>query len=1202
ENEVKVTGTPLYGSEPETKADSAEHGFETATYAVGNLIKTSRQSNDEYSSGQTAQFYISNIKNSGNVPLSNFNIIDTIPNAIDLKSITSGVYNQSGLLNIYYKSNKKDWTLWRDDISRSSSTTLNTGDLGFGSNEYVTHVKWDFGTVESGFSNTSNINVSGEILDIIRTAGGIAVRTEASITNEADLFATDDEGNSLSDHAEVTIEVVDPKPWLDPSKTRLGKSAYYDEERVSFELTLKNHNYATGDLDDPAFIDILPQELEDIQIESCSVSPAPTFTTYKKTIAGVERDLFKWTFTGKQLEPGEAIDITYSGKIKDGTLVGHVDNIMYMTITDDFKASSKESDVLDMDNDANTDYLVQSEASFFVKFVGTLSSDKWLNGELDSGWSKYPSQGKTLPGGIADYQLKVRNTDSNGPIGNIVVIDILPYIGDIGLLDTKARESQWRPYLVNEIKIVSLPAGADADEIKLYYSTSDSPDLSQLYNPLNKNNSGWSETPPEDITTVKSLKFDFGSIELNVNEEIVLEWPMRAPAGSPVNEPTWNSFGYGATYPDENGPEPFLPSEPIKVGYFIQPDPSSTVNLGDYVWEDMNKNGIQDADEPGINGVLVELLDNAGNPVDGKYTRTGFDQNDNPGYYLFPNLSGGNYKVKFTVPDGYEISLQNQGGDDALDSDINVTGSDAGITDVISLDGTNDNLDADAGLYRVGRIGDLVWNDKDTDGIKDSGEPGLEGIRVNLYDDTHTLLGHRTTSAIGLYEFTDLDPGQYYIEVISNGQYKISPAYSGSNTSKDSNIDTDGKSELITLTSGENNPTMDAGMYLGSIGDFVWHDMDADGLQESESGIEGITVNLYKDGIPTESTTTNNSGYYVFDDLFPAAYIVEFIKNGYDKYSPQYVGSDDTVDSNGYPTGVDIGKSESYALEAGERINTIDQGLYNLASLGDLVWNDINHNGEQDSGEPGVENISVSLYDSGDTLIETLTTGLNGFYKFTDLEPGTYYVQFVIPADYVATTQNQGNDNEDSDINTLGRTDTITLKSGDHITNVDAGIHRAILGDFVWEDLNADGVQNDGNTGINDVTVNLCDKDKNLISSTKTARKNGKDGYYEFADLLPDEYIVQFVTPSGYFMVDQGQGSEDTVDSDYGADSYTGVIDIEAGEVDNTIDAGYYRTASLGNYVWNDLNLDGIQDTGEPSVAGVTVVLKQGSTIITDTT
>ena len=123
---------------------------------------------------------------------------------------------------------------------------------------------------------------------------------------------------------------------------------------------------------------------------------------------------------------------------------------------------------------------------------------------------------------------------------------------------------------------------------------------------MNKNNSGWSETPPEDITTVKSLKFDFGSIELNVNEEIVLEWPMRAPAGSPVNEPTWNSFGYGATYPDENGPEPFLPSEPIKVGYFIQPDPSSTVNLGDYVWEDMNKNGIQDADEPGINGVLVD--------------------------------------------------------------------------------------------------------------------------------------------------------------------------------------------------------------------------------------------------------------------------------------------------------------------------------------------------------------------------------------------------------------------------------------------------------------------------------------------------------------------------------------------------------------------------------------------------------------------
>ena len=64
-------------------------------------------------------------------------------------------------------------------------------------------------------------------------------------------------------------------------------------------------------------------------------------------------------------------------------------------------------------------------------------------------------------------------------------------------------------------------------------------------------------------------------VTLNTNDEVVIEWPMRAPLGAPTNLVAWDSFGYSATYPDSdlNGENviqsPFLPSEPLKVGFSI---------------------------------------------------------------------------------------------------------------------------------------------------------------------------------------------------------------------------------------------------------------------------------------------------------------------------------------------------------------------------------------------------------------------------------------------------------------------------------------------------------------------------------------------------------------------------------------------------------------------------------------------------------
>jgi hypothetical protein len=70
----------------------------------------------------------------------------------------------------------------------------------------------------------------------------------------------------------------------------------------------------------------------------------------------------------------------------------------------------------------------------------------------------------------------------------------------------------------------------------------------------------------------------------------------------------------------------------------------------------------------------------------------------------------------------------------------------------------------------------------------------------------------------------------------------------------------------------------------------------------------------------------------------------------------------------------------------------------------------LNGNGIQNAGEPGLNGVTVNLLDSGGSVIDTTVTANNGggnpgYYQFTDLAPGTYSVQFVLPGGYVFTPQ-----------------------------------------------------------------------------------------------------------------------------------------------------------------------------------------------------
>ncbi len=272
------------------------------------------------------------------------------------------------------------------------------------------------------------------------------------------------------------------------------------------------------------------------------------------------------------------------------------------------------------------------------------------------------------------------------------------------------------------------------------------------------------------------------------------------------------------------------------------------VAVGNYVWEDLNADGLQDANEPGIEGVLVHLKDANGDIIDSQFT-------DQDGYYLFDELPPGTYSVAFVKPAGYEYTLIDSGTDDELDSDANAASN--GMTPTTTLAAGEQDLSLDLGLIRLASLGDYVWHDEDTDGIQDANEVGINDVVVTLLSDTDndgdiddvvaTTMTFNNGVNDGFYEFTNLLPGvPYQVQFdMPVGFDAVSPLDQGSDDTLDSDAGALLLTPIVVLMSGEHNPTLDAGFYLRQPGidiEKFTNGVNADTVLEAPEIAPGATV------------------------------------------------------------------------------------------------------------------------------------------------------------------------------------------------------------------------------------------------------------------------------------------------------------------------------------------------------------------------
>ena len=185
----------------------------------------------------------------------------------------------------------------------------------------------------------------------------------------------------------------------------------------------------------------------------------------------------------------------------------------------------------------------------------------------------------------------------------------------------------------------------------------------------------------------------------------------------------------------------------LNVDFGYQPDTAVTNTIGDTLFLDLNANGDQDADEPGISGVTLSLFNGSGDPVASMTT-------DSDGKYLFESLPDGDYTLLVSDENGVLSAFK-----PSADPDSQLDGRSR-----LNVSGGETNLDQDFGYiankHNVGEglIGDTVFFDRNANAKPGRGE-GLESVTVKLYDAAGLeLIAETITGANGFYLFGDLDP------------------------------------------------------------------------------------------------------------------------------------------------------------------------------------------------------------------------------------------------------------------------------------------------------------------------------------------------------------------------------------------------------------------------------------------------------------
>lgn len=537
------------------------------------------------------------------------------------------------------------------------------------------------------------------------------------------------------------------------------------------------------------------------------------------------RQLVKFTWDHKFLHHGETLNAWIDVDVLESSATSLTfdvygfsgDNVLRVpssqsgSITD----TVLQTDEGDLNDDGISDQPRLKSGNYYtIRGKYDLITEKWVKTDLiknkngnviydGTEWKKFH---QIEPGADYQYKLDLKNT-THKIFEKMVLIDVLPSIGDLGITDNTDRGSQFTPMITGPI---TLPTEWE-DKVTVHYSTATNPrrdDLTkntiypdsttQLGNPTGAQNPNWMTEAQvsNDWSKIHSFKIELkDGYTIDPGEVAEIVFDMKAPdicdvpneilnkKVDPKQRAAWNSF---ATATDHG-----QPVEPERVGIYMngtgaieleKVDENNNPIVTDTAIFQLFQKNVPVLDEHGF-----PVLDDNGEPVLEDKSIGVYDTDNNSLIQVDGLEYGDYYFIELVAPDGYQL---NEGQHEfTIDGPASLTKDSCGDIERLKVI----NEEATSGEVKLEKYGE-----KDEDSIKKR----LQGAEFSLYkkatssdEDDELIEGGLTTNEQGIIQYTDLELADYYFI-----ETKAPAGYALNNEKIEFTIDNTNNNETITLT------------------------------------------------------------------------------------------------------------------------------------------------------------------------------------------------------------------------------------------------------------------------------------------------------------------------------------------------------------------------------------------------------------------